>query len=69
VVHEHPRLTSSPRRPDLATDFDPAAVPRRKMPKNQQIVVRMMLPMSIQCNTCGNFLYKGASASPSPFAL
>lgn len=40
-------------------DFDPAAVPRRKMPKNQQIVVRMMLPMSICCKTCGNYIYKG----------
>ena len=40
-------------------DFDPAKIPRRKQPKNQQITVRNMLPMSIRCNTCGNFIYKG----------
>ncbi|KAL1059592.1 hypothetical protein V6Z11_1Z025200 [Gossypium hirsutum] len=30
-------------------DFDPSKLPR----------VRMMLPMSIRCNTCGNYIYKG----------
>ncbi|XP_019162986.1 PREDICTED: coiled-coil domain-containing protein 94 homolog [Ipomoea nil] len=40
-------------------DFDPAKIPRRRQPKNQQMKVRMMLPMSVRCNTCGNYIYKG----------
>ncbi|CAA2973915.1 Hypothetical predicted protein [Olea europaea subsp. europaea] len=40
-------------------DFDPAKIPCRQQSKNQHIKVRMMLPMSIRCGTCGNYIYKG----------
>jgi len=40
-------------------DFDPAKLPRGKRPKGNEMKVRMMLPMSIRCNTCGVFMYKG----------
>jgi len=40
-------------------DFDPSKIPRGRKSKNNQVTVRMMLPMSVRCNTCGEYLYKG----------
>lgn len=40
-------------------DFDPAKLPRGKRAEHNSMKVRMMLPMSVRCNTCGNFMYKG----------
>jgi hypothetical protein len=40
-------------------DFDPAKLPRGKRQDNNEMKVRMMLPMSVRCKTCGNFMYKG----------
>lgn len=40
-------------------DFDPAKLPRGKRDQNNRMTVRMMLPMSIRCGTCSNFMYKG----------
>jgi hypothetical protein len=40
-------------------DFDPAAIPRRKMDAKRTMQIRMMLPMSICCTTCNNFMYAG----------
>ncbi|VFQ69995.1 unnamed protein product [Cuscuta campestris] len=41
-----------------SADFDPAKIRRHRRPKNQE-KVRMMLPMSVRCNTCGNYMYQG----------
>jgi len=40
-------------------DFDPTKIPRRRRPKNEQYTVRMMVPMSIRCLSCGEYIYKG----------
>jgi hypothetical protein len=40
-------------------DFDPTKLPKKAKPKNDQIKVRVMLPMTICCNTCKEYIYKG----------
>nr|GEX13073.1 hypothetical protein [Tanacetum cinerariifolium] len=40
-------------------DFDPAKIPKRRKPKNRQINVRNMLPMTIRCKRCGNYSNEG----------
>ncbi|KDN38094.1 DUF572-domain-containing protein [Tilletiaria anomala UBC 951] len=40
-------------------DFDPSLIPRRKLEKDKQQVVRLMAPFSMRCNTCGEYVYKG----------
>ena len=43
----------------IPPDFDPSKLPRGKKAEFGQAEVRMMLPFSVQCNTCGEFMYKG----------
>jgi DNA-directed RNA polymerase subunit RPC12/RpoP len=41
-------------------DFDPEKIPRTKKSAGpSKFVVRMMLPMSVRCSTCGEYMYKG----------
>ncbi len=40
-------------------DFDPAKLPKGKRAQNNEMKVRMMLPFSLRCQTCGVFMYKG----------
>ena len=40
-------------------DFDPSKLMKVHRARDKQDNVRMMLPMSVRCNTCGNFLYIG----------
>ena len=40
-------------------DFDPSKLPKGNRKDGNEMKVRMMLPMSVRCKTCGNFMYKG----------
>ena len=44
-------------------DFDASKIPRQDKEKQKKLVekfvVRMMLPMSVRCQTCGEYMYKG----------
>jgi hypothetical protein len=40
-------------------DFDPSKLPRCKKPKDMKVVVRMMLPFTVNCNRCGEWINKG----------
>ncbi|NXR88747.1 YJU2 factor, partial [Hypocryptadius cinnamomeus] len=40
-------------------DFDPAKIPKLKLPKDRQYVVRLMAPFNMRCRTCGEYIYKG----------
>jgi hypothetical protein len=40
-------------------DFDPSIIPRMKRQKDKLVEVRMMLPFSLRCKTCGEYMYRG----------
>lgn len=40
-------------------DFDPSKIPKLKLPRDRQYVVRLMAPFNMRCKTCGEYIYKG----------
>mmetsp|Transcript_8894 Transcript_8894/g.10146 ORF Transcript_8894/g.10146 Transcript_8894/m.10146 type:complete len:285 (+) Transcript_8894:71-925(+) len=40
-------------------DFDPSKIPRRKFDYDAAQDIRMMLPFSLCCLTCGHYMYQG----------
>ena len=47
----------------IPADFDPSKAGRRSKPRNGQHEVRFMLPMSIQCSNCGDYMFQGTKAN------
>lgn len=43
----------------IPPDFDPSIIPKFKRNREKLIEVRMMLPFSLRCNTCGEYMYRG----------
>jgi len=46
-------------------DFDPAKLPKGKCEFEENMKVRMMMAMNVQCQTCGVFIYKGTKFNMS----
>lgn len=40
-------------------DFDPTKLPKLKLAKERQYVIRTMAPFNMRCKTCGEYIYKG----------
>ncbi|XP_057616598.1 splicing factor YJU2-like [Chionomys nivalis] len=40
-------------------DVDPSKIPKLKLPKDLQYMVRLMAPFNMRCKTCGEYIYKG----------
>ncbi|XP_014664687.1 PREDICTED: coiled-coil domain-containing protein 94-like [Priapulus caudatus] len=40
-------------------DFDPSKLPKLKLSKERQYVIRTMAPFNMRCKTCGEYIYKG----------
>ncbi|XP_028672318.1 splicing factor YJU2 [Erpetoichthys calabaricus] len=40
-------------------DFDPSKIPKLRLSKDRQYVVRLMAPFNMRCKTCGEYIYKG----------
>jgi hypothetical protein len=43
----------------IPPDFDPSIIPKFKRDKFKPVEVRMMLPFSMRCNTCAEYLGRG----------
>ena len=43
----------------ISPDFDPSLLPKFKRNKDKLQETRMMMPFSMQCNTCGEYMYRG----------
>eukprot|EP00117_Sycon_ciliatum_P006113 scpid76952/ scgid9788/ Coiled-coil domain-containing protein 94 len=40
-------------------DFDPTKLPKLKLEKDRQYVIRIMAPFNMRCNNCGEYIHKG----------
>ena len=47
----------------IPSDFDPTKPARRCKPQNGQHQVRFMLPMSLQCKNCGDYMFIGTKVN------
>lgn len=43
----------------VSPDFDPSIIPRTKKDKSAKTEVRTMIPFSMRCNTCNEYMYLG----------
>lgn len=47
----------------IPPDFDPKKAPKKCKPQNGQHQLRFMLPMSIRCTCCGDYMFSGTKSN------